>query len=336
MRPANATFDGMFEVPTLQEIIHLVTAKSAALGRPGLYPETKHPLTSVASACRWRSDWRTCSTRTASGGNTAPIFIQSFEVGSLRMLASLTDLPLVQLINTGQRPYDWTASGDPRTYADMMTPAGLAEIATYARGIGPNKDLIVPRDRAGNLLAPTALIERAHAAGLVVHAWTFRNEDTFLPTDFRAGQPGTARRTSRATGNLPGELALFYSLGRRRRVQRTTRTRRPERGRSSSTASSAPMLGVSGSPVVAVCGDRGAGHSLQLLVVRQVQPQRRHRDQPCSTAQRSVPSSRCSSGVTVNQKVPAHRVLAGDDLAVVVADRLRVQRTPARLAGSSR
>src|SRR5262249_34770594 len=181
VRPANAAFDGMYEIPTLQEIIDLVKAKSAALGRTiGIYPETKHPTYFRSIGLPLEQRLVDVLRQNGYSGATAPIFIQSFEVGSLRTLASITDLPLVQLINTGGRPYDRVAAGDPRTYADMMTPAGLAEIATYARGIGPNKDLIVPRDRDGNLLTPTMLIERAHAAGLVVHAWTFRSEDVFL------------------------------------------------------------------------------------------------------------------------------------------------------------
>src|SRR5262249_35912666 len=82
----------------------------------------------------------------------------------------------------------FTAKGDPRTYADLCTPAGLAAIAKYANGIGAEKNLLVTRDRAGNLGKPTDLVAHAHAAGLRVHAWTFRNEDTFLPKNLQ-GQP---------------------------------------------------------------------------------------------------------------------------------------------------
>jgi glycerophosphoryl diester phosphodiesterase len=80
----------------------------------------------------------------------------------------LTDVPLVQLLDAAGRPYDFVVRGDPRTYADLATPGGLREIARYANGTGANKGLIVPRDAAGNLVAPTTLVRDAHQAGLIV------------------------------------------------------------------------------------------------------------------------------------------------------------------------
>jgi glycerophosphoryl diester phosphodiesterase len=200
LRPGNVAFDGMFEVPTLQEIIDLVKSKEAALGRGiGIYPETKHPT--YFARIGLPLEERLVGVLQANGYTEpeAPVFIQSFEVGSLTKLATLTRLSLIQLINASGRPYDFTVSGDPRTYADLITPAGLAEIARYARGIGPHKDLIVPRDDQGSLLSPTSLVEAAHAAGLLVHMWTFRNEDQFLPRDFR--------------GDPTAEYELFFRLG---------------------------------------------------------------------------------------------------------------------------
>jgi glycerophosphoryl diester phosphodiesterase len=72
---------------------------------------------------------------------------------------------------------------------------------------GVNKDLVVPRGGGGQLLAPTALVPDAHRSGLLVHAWTFRAENTFLPLDFRVGtDPGKL-------GDLAGELRHFLGLG---------------------------------------------------------------------------------------------------------------------------
>ncbi|UKO99557.1 glycerophosphodiester phosphodiesterase [Nostoc sp. UHCC 0870] len=199
IRPDNTAFDGLFEVPTLQEVIDLAKTQSAALGRTiGIYPETKHPT--YFDSIGLSMEEILVSVLNANGytDETAPVYIQSFEVSNLKDLNTLTNVSLVQLISSGGRPYDFTVSGDPRTYADLTTPLGLAEIATYADGIGANKNLIIPRV-GGNLSSPTTLVKDAHKAGLLVHAWTFRDEDVFLPANLQ--------------GNPEEEYRLFYKTG---------------------------------------------------------------------------------------------------------------------------
>jgi glycerophosphoryl diester phosphodiesterase len=114
----------------------------------------------------------------------------------------------VQLLGgPAARPYDFTVTGDPRTYGDLATPAGLREIAGYARGLGPPKESIVPRDASGRSLPPTSLVADAHAAGLLVHPYTFRNENTFLPLELRSGTDPAAY------GNALLEYQQFFRLG---------------------------------------------------------------------------------------------------------------------------
>jgi glycerophosphoryl diester phosphodiesterase len=213
LRPQNRRFDGTFEVPSLQEVIDLVKTKEKELGRRiGIYPETKHPT--YFASIGLPLEERLVKVLHANGyqGKRDPVFIQSFEVGNLKALRRLTQLPLVQLINASGRPFDFVASGDSRTFADLITPAALREIRGYADGIGPHKNLIVPRDGSGRVLPATSLIRDAHQAGLVVHGWTFRNENEFLPADFRIGAPSDP--TSRAQrGHAEAEYALFYRLG---------------------------------------------------------------------------------------------------------------------------
>jgi glycerophosphoryl diester phosphodiesterase len=207
VRPDNTVFNGLYQVPTLQEVIDL--AKRAEVG---IYPETKHPT--YFDSIGLSLEEPLLATLRANGyhGPAAKVFIQSFETGNLKELNRRTRLPLVQLLSDVGAPYDLVAAGDPRTYADLSTPEGLAEIATYADGIGPSKNQIVPRDPAGNLLDPTTLVDDAHEAGLLVHPYTFRNENFFLPADFRQGDPASPAYP-RATGDAPAEYRLFFGLG---------------------------------------------------------------------------------------------------------------------------
>ena len=200
IRPQNTQYDRQFEIPTLQEVIDLAKAQSAALGRTiGIYPETKHPT--YFDSIGLSMEEILVSVLNANGyvDESAPVYIQSFEVSNLKDLNRLTNVSLVQLISPSGRPYDFVVNGDSRLYRDLITHLCLAEIATYANGIGANKNLIIPRDGRGNLLSPTTLVDDAHAAGLIVHAWTFRNEDVFLPTNLQ--------------GNPQEEYKRFYQTG---------------------------------------------------------------------------------------------------------------------------
>jgi glycerophosphoryl diester phosphodiesterase len=218
-------FNGQYKVVTFQEIVDLAKTQSAKLGRViAVYPETKNP--SYHRALGLPLEDKLIAMINAAGWNskTAPIFVQSFEPGSLKeMKAKGLNARLIQLIDaddydlkTGtltfaapyDRPYDWTLAGVTKLFSSMVTPAGLAEIKTYADGIGPWKPYIIPvkgqLDAAGNLRdingdgkanlndassqAPTSLIADAHKAGLLVHAYTFRNEKRRLTAD-HGGDP---------------------------------------------------------------------------------------------------------------------------------------------------
>ncbi|QKQ73343.1 esterase-like activity of phytase family protein [Nostoc sp. TCL240-02] len=240
------SFDDQFEIPTLTEIIDLVKQVEADTGKKiGIYPETKHPTyladeaTYVGTTDKINRNISQLLIDTLKANNfTDPsrIFIQSFEVGNLKELHDVimptagVDIPLVQLLDASDidingkiiesQPYDLKVSGDTRTYGDLRTPEGLAEVATYADGIGPWKRMIVSvkgtdangdgkaddvngdgavNDADKTTLPPSTLIQDAHNAGLQVHPYTFRAEDQYLAADYK--------------GKLELEIQQFYQLG---------------------------------------------------------------------------------------------------------------------------
>jgi glycerophosphoryl diester phosphodiesterase len=209
VRPGNVRYNGKFEVPTLQEVIDLVRVESRRLHRRiGIYPETKRP-TYFRSIGLPLED-RLIATLRRNGlnhrGADVPVYLQSFEPSSLQRLNRLSDLPVVQLVDAVGKPYDFVVSGDPRSFVDLVMPAGLRWVHRYADIVAVNKDLIVPRDASGRLKSPTTLVTDAHRIGLGVHAWRFANENTFLPVDFRRG-------TDPLTwGDYRAEYRLFYGL----------------------------------------------------------------------------------------------------------------------------
>ncbi len=219
IRPGNTRFDGQFQIPTLDEICALVAgvqqqremlAKQLGLPPPkriGVYPETKHPTYFQGLGLAMETVLVDTLHRSGYEGRDGLGIIQCFEVSNLKAMRKLTDLPIVQLMEDEGAPFDFVAKGDRRTYRDMITPAGLAEIATYATAIGPHKSQVIPLGADERLGAPTSLINDAHAAGLQVHAYTFRAENRYLPKDLRSSADPNA------LGDLQRELRAYLEAG---------------------------------------------------------------------------------------------------------------------------
>jgi len=243
--------NGVYPVLTFQEIIDIAKAKSAALKRTiTVYPESKNPVwnneQALANGCGAPGSTHPFEDAILkiindNGLNTAtsPIFVQSFDPASLKYLRSIgLKTRVVQLIDgnavdykTGNmiyqtndaynfvdgRPYSWTLAGDPRYFGDLLTPAGLADIKTYADGIGPWKPQVVrwiispfPATNADgtpftgtladvNTVTPTTLIADAHKAGLFVHSYTFRDETRYLAAAYK--------------GDAEAEFLVFFRAG---------------------------------------------------------------------------------------------------------------------------
>ena len=209
-------FDGEFLIPTFEEVVDLAQRKSAGKGRSiGVYPETKHPTYHQAIGLPLEDRLLDVLTRKGWNHRDAPVFIQSFETANLRYLRTRTRVKLVQLVDANDvnadgsldftppydRPYDWTVAGRTGLFKDLLTPQGLAEVATYADGVGPWKPYILTTVD-GHVVPqtdPADVVAHAHALGLVVHPFTFRNEASRLAADYR--------------GNPVAEYLRFYEAG---------------------------------------------------------------------------------------------------------------------------
>jgi glycerophosphoryl diester phosphodiesterase len=228
------SFDGQFQIPTFREILELAKTQSARTGRTiGVYPETKHPTYHVDAGLPIEPRLLALLAEYGYTQKTSPVIIQSFEVSNLKALRKLTQVRLVQLVDADDvdskgnmvlvapfdKPYDFAVAKDPRTFPDLLTPQGLAEVKTYADGIGPWKPYLAsgahvlgadgkPKDLNGDgkitdndrvALPPTDVVKNAHAAGLFVHAYTFRSEAPGLLSDYK--------------GDPKAEYKRFFALG---------------------------------------------------------------------------------------------------------------------------
>ena len=210
-------FNGRFRIPTFDEVIDLAKRLGKKYDRTvGIYPETKHPTYHRKLGLPLERRLLNALRREGWDRRGAPVFIQSFEQSNLIELSKRTRVRLVQLVDANDvnpdgtldytppfnRPYDWTVSGDPellaRTFAYFATDEGLDEVSEYADGIGPWKPYIVS-SAGGSLLPPTDLVDRAHECDLLVHPYTFRNEQSRLAPDY--------------AGNPINEYLKFYELG---------------------------------------------------------------------------------------------------------------------------
>lgn len=229
-------YNGLYKIVSFQEIIDLVKAQSVVTGRAiAIYPETKNPTYHRDLGLPLEDRFIDLINKADLNSKTALVYVQSFEPGSLKYMKSKgLNTRLIQLIDaadvdlrTGDlilsapfdKPYDWAKAGDTRLFSDMVTPAGLAEIKTYADGIGPWKRYIITikgsLDAKGNLQditgdgtindadtisqPPTTLVADAHKVGLLVHPYTFRNEQRRLANDY--------------LGDPHNEYLAFYRLG---------------------------------------------------------------------------------------------------------------------------
>lgn len=208
IRPANTAFDGLYPIPTFDEVVDLARHSRTCDGRPvGVIPEIKHGTYFDSIGISQEEPTVAVLESDGYGRKDSPVVIQSFEVDNLKELNAMTPVKLVQLIDCSGAPADQVKKGTGTTYASMVSPAGLRKIARYADSVGYCKDLMFPRSADGSIARPSMAIRWAHDAGLQVTGWTFRRENTFLPASFRSSADPAA------IGDLKGEITTFLAAG---------------------------------------------------------------------------------------------------------------------------
>ncbi|MBH5131000.1 glycerophosphodiester phosphodiesterase [Streptomyces sp. HB-N217] len=208
-RPHNTLYDGRWEIPTFEEVLRWQNEQTRKRGKQvWIYPELKHPTYFRKLGLGTEERLARLLRRYGKDRKNSPVIIQSFEPTSIQRMSELVRNPLAVLLSgANSRPWDFVETGDPRTTADLITPEGLKEIASYAQGIGPTLDLVIPKDSAGRLTEPTTLVRDAHRAGLILHPYTMRNENPFLPAEFRKGGDPDAY------GDVFGAFRTYFATG---------------------------------------------------------------------------------------------------------------------------
>ena len=194
VRQRNTIYDGLYQVPTYEEVLRLRERLSKKYRRTiGIIPEIKHSTYFHDKGLVPEPQVVALTEKYGLNKRNAPMWIQSFEITNLKDLrfrhgykASSTFLAWT---GTGplDGPYDLISKGDKRLYQDWMTPKGLKEISRFANGVGPEKFFVIPKKADGTLGQPTSLVGDAHRLGLKVVPWTFRNENQFMAKDLQKG-----------------------------------------------------------------------------------------------------------------------------------------------------
>lgn len=206
LRPQNTALAGQEQILTFDEVLDIAEQSERELP-VGVYVETKHPTYFAGLGIDLNDLLIEVLERRGQNHSDAKVIIQSMEMGNLRRLRPRTALTLIQLMELGTAPYDLVAAGDTRGYDDLTGADELKTIAEYADGIGPHKGMVISRDKNACLDADTGLVDRAHAAGLLVHIWTMRDENHFLPADFRTST------VDGEVGDAEAEYLRFFAVG---------------------------------------------------------------------------------------------------------------------------
>ena len=188
LRQESRTYDGRFEVPTIEEVLQQREGLSRSTGRSiGIIPEIKHSTYLHEQGLDPEAEVMRLVRKHHLNHRRAPLWIQSFELTALKDLRTEHRLRARTILLTSATggPYDLHEDGT--TYAELTTRESMRELSRWIDGLGPAKEQVVERNDDGTLGEPTSFVDDAHDAGLEVMPHAFRAENEFLPTDYRNG-----------------------------------------------------------------------------------------------------------------------------------------------------
>lgn len=179
-------YDGLHAIPRFSEILRWAERAAAERGRPViLYPEIKHPGELAAAGHDPLPRFLEAVATLPAG---LEVWVQCFEPEPLRRVFDATGMRCCLLLD---KDADWRAA--------------IADHGGWLFSLGVSKRLLV--DATGQ---PTGLLEAAHAAGLRIDAWTFRDD---------AVAPGFARVADELIAamrlGVDGVFCDFPATGRR-------------------------------------------------------------------------------------------------------------------------
>lgn len=200
LRTRDLYYDGLFQIPTLEEAIDLLQDLNTKLKtNVGLYIEPKHPTYFRKAGLTYDEELvrvLTSKGYTIKGpeAKETKIIVECFESTQLKSLKEVMDLPLVQLVD---RPLLKSADTLVEN-GHMLTKEGIKNISEYADAIGPLKRYLYPFDttfmkdveQIKGVLTAEELIKEIHKYKLPAHPWTTRNkwEDTLVDKHFKGDE----------------------------------------------------------------------------------------------------------------------------------------------------
>lgn len=181
-----------FRIHTLAEEIEMIQGMNHSTGKNvGIYVETKAPWFHKTEG----KDISVAVLETLKKyGYTKKddkVFLQSFDAPDLQrvhdeLLPKMgMDIKLVQLITLTDDKETMVINKDGTltnySYDWMFEPGAMAKIAKYADGVGPWYPMVVEESSTPGNIKTTIMVKEAHANGLVVHPYTFRQDAGKVP-----------------------------------------------------------------------------------------------------------------------------------------------------------